>query len=141
MGIWGKIFGADDVIEKAADGIYNGIDKLVYTDEEKADMRLKAAEQFLKLLKAYEPFKLAQRLLALIIAIPYVAVWLVSAILFVWGALTQGDFGTHIIEVSKQLAELNNETLREPLAIILAFYFTGGMLEGAIGKWKEKSKD
>jgi len=52
MGLLGKIFGSDDAISKAADGIYNGVDKAFYTDEEKA-------EGFLSLLKAYEPFKLA----------------------------------------------------------------------------------
>lgn len=134
MGIFSKIFGTDDVIKKAADGIYNGIDKLVYTDEEKADMRLKAAQQFLKLLKAYEPFKLAQRLLALTFAIPYVAVWIISAILFIIGALVPEL--SNAIDASRELAKMNNETLGTPVAIILAFYFSGGMLEGVVSKLK-----
>ena len=136
MGIFSKIFGSDDVINKAADGIYNGIDKLVYTDEEKADMRLKAAQQFLKLLKAYEPFKLAQRLLALTFAIPYIVVWIISAILFVVGALIPEL--SNAIDASRELAKMNNETLGTPVAIILAFYFSGGMLEGVVSKWKER---
>lgn len=138
MGIFSKLFGADEVVKKAADGIYNGVDKLVYTDEEKAEMRLKAAQQFLQLLKAYEPFKLAQRLLALIFAIPYVLIWLVSAILFIIGALFPQFIDA--IEVSKELAKMNNETLGTPVAIILAFYFSGGMLEGVVRRWKQKEE-
>lgn len=134
MGILSKIFGSDDVINKAADGIYNGIDKLVYTNEEKAEMRLKAAEQFLKLLKTYEPFKLAQRLLALTFAIPYIVVWVISAVLFVVGALVPEL--SNAIDASKELAKMNNETLGTPVAIILAFYFSGGMLEGVVSKLK-----
>jgi hypothetical protein len=48
MGIWGKIFGKDSVVDA---GI-NGLDKIVYTDEEKSD----AKQAFLKL---YEPYKIA----------------------------------------------------------------------------------
>ena len=136
MGIFSKIFGTDDVVKKAADGIYNGIDKLVYTDEEKAEMRLQAAQQFLKLLKAYEPFKLAQRLLALTFAIPYIVVWIISAILFVVGALVPEL--SNAIDASRELAKMNNETLGTSVAIILAFYFSGGMLEGVVSKWKER---
>ena len=139
MGILSKLFGADEVVKKAADGIYNGIDKLVYTDEEKADMRLKAAQQFLQLLKAYEPFKLAQRLLALIFAVPYVFVWIVAATLFVIGAIWP-QYGA-AIEASKTLAKMNNETLGTPVAIILAFYFSGGMLEGVVRRIKQKGDE
>ena len=39
MGILGKLFGSDKVIDA---GI-SGIDKVFYTDEEKAENRLKAA--------------------------------------------------------------------------------------------------
>jgi len=137
MGFFGKLFGSDDVIEKAADGIYNGIDKLVYTDEEKAEMRLKSAKSFLALLKAYEPFKLAQRFLALTIAIPYVTIWVLSAIMLAIGGYLEVDTA---ITTAKDLARYNNETLGQPLSIIIAFYFTGGMLEGAISKWKEKKE-
>ena len=135
MGIFSTLFSSDNIVNKAADGIYNGIDKIVYTDEEKAEIRLKAAEHFLKLLKAYEPFKIAQRLLALTFAIPYVAVWLVCAALFLYGALASD---TSAVSTSKELAKMNNETLATPVALILAFYFSGGMLEGALREWKKK---
>ena len=55
-GLLGKLFGSDKVIGKAVDGVYNGVDKLFYTDEEKADNWRLA-------MKVYEPFKLAQRLI------------------------------------------------------------------------------
>ena len=67
MAFWSKLFGSDKIISA---GI-NTIDKIVYTDEEKADNKL-------SLLKLYEPFKLAQRLLAVIYSIPYAICWLVT---------------------------------------------------------------
>ena len=36
MGIWASLFSSPSVIRKAADGIYNGIDAAIYTDQEKA---------------------------------------------------------------------------------------------------------
>ena len=45
----------DTVVETAAKGIYNGIDVLAYTEEEKAQARTKGVELFLKFTdKAYD---------------------------------------------------------------------------------------
>lgn len=128
MGIWSKIFGTEKVI----DGIYNGIDKSIFTTEERAD-------HFLRILKAYEPFKLLQRFLALIVGIPYMFIWIMCAIFYIYG-LTVDDLVTaeRMIEGSKELAKLNNEQLGMPFAIILSFAFGGGMLEGGIRAFKGK---
>ena len=131
MGFWGRLFGSENVISKAADGIYKGVDKAWYTDEEKA-------EGFLNLLKAYEPFKLAQRLLALTVALPYVAVWLLCALMIVVSAFVDPAYGKQIEEASRLLGELNNDTLGTPVALVLSFYFAGGALEGVVSRFKEK---
>jgi hypothetical protein len=52
MGIWASLFSSPSVIKKAADGIYNGVDAAIYTDQEKA-------AGFMGMLKGYEPFKIA----------------------------------------------------------------------------------
>ena len=50
-----NIFGgtevAADIAKTAADGIYNGLDKLVYTEEEKADSELKGKELWFKIVE------------------------------------------------------------------------------------------
>lgn len=117
MNIFGKLFGS----EKVVDGVFKGLDSAFFTQDEKAG-------HFLKLLKAYEPFKVAQRLLALLVGIPYVMVWLISAGLFAFGDA----------DSAKLLAEWNNNTLGTPFAIILAFYFGGGAVEGIIRSRNEK---
>ena len=50
MSFWAKIFGSKKIVDSAI----SGIDKMFYTDEERA-------EQKVKLLASYEPFKLALR--------------------------------------------------------------------------------
>ena len=131
MSFWGKLFGSDNVIKKAADGVYNGIDAVFFTKQEQS-------EHFLKLLQAYEPFKLAQRLLALIVGIPYVLVWLICAVMMVIAAFMEPCTtemicrSNTVLDISKELASKNNDTLGVPFAIILGFYFAGGTAEGII---------
>jgi hypothetical protein len=131
MSFWGRIFGSQSVIKQAADGIYNGVDAAFYTDQEKAT-------GFLNLLKHYEPFKIAQRLLALAITIPYVLVWILCAGMFVVSGFVEPGYGKQIAEASLHLGELNNGTLGTPVALVLSFYFAGGALEGVVGKFKAK---
>lgn len=65
MGIWKTLFDSGDTLSKATDAVINTGDKLFYTDEERAEDRIKQREFFPTLLKAYEPFKIAQRVLAI----------------------------------------------------------------------------
>ena len=108
----GKIFGADKVVDA---GI-SAADKLFFTNEEKADYKI-------NLLKAYEPFKLAQRLIALLVTSVYLFVWLIVAGLFISSFWIDG-----IREASKELAKMNYDTLGDSFLIIVAWYFAGGVL-------------
>ncbi len=110
--ILGKIFGSKKVIDSSI----KGIDKLFYTNEEKADYHL-------KFLAAYEPFKLAQRLLALLVVGAYILVFLMAAGLMIWGGIT-GNHG--ITQTSADLIKLENDSLGWAIITILAFYFAGG---------------
>lgn len=112
MGILGKLFGSDKVVEKATEGIFSGIDKAILTKEEQLDYNL-------LMLKAYEPFKIAQRLLALTFAVPYAIAWFT---LFIVILFTE-------IKVSDAVALLDGKMGQIVLAI-MAFYFLGGVANG-----------
>lgn len=130
MGIWSKLFGTEKII----DNVSSGIDKSFFTQEEKADY-------LLMFLKAYEPFKLLQRLMALMVGVPYIIVYLASSFFFIYGVfLNDIEASTRLIEASKELASMNNEQLGTPFAIILSFAFGGGMIEGGIRAFKRNSK-
>ena len=120
MGIWSKLFGSDKIIDAGIDGI----DAMVFTDEEKSSAKM----SFLKL---YEPFKVAQRWLSIVVSVPYVLVWSLvgmSLIADMWiksgidikpiTAFLQGDMGTTFI-------------------LINTFYFGGGALEGIVRRFKK----
>lgn len=110
MGFISKLFGNSKVVEagvEAADAVW-------FTDEEKAKWHL-------RLLKAYEPFKLAQRFLALIFCVPYIFLILV---MFLASLFFEKDILGHV--------ELLNELLGTPVTVILFFYFGGGAIEGTV---------
>lgn len=118
MGIISKILGSDKIVDKGL----KLTDQAFFTKQEQS-------EHFLTLLKAYEPFKVTQRLMALTVVPVYVFVWIIAAALMVYGIFS-GVVAA--LDASKMLAEWNNTTLGTPTAIILVFYFGGG----AIDSWK-----
>lgn len=107
MGLISKLFGSSRVVEKGTDMLDNAF----YTDQEKA-------EGHIRLLSAYEPFKIAQRLLALIVVPPWV---LANLICFcIW--LVNPDYN---IEPAMNIL---NEKLGLAAIAIVSFYFGGGLL-------------
>lgn len=133
MSFFGRLFGSDNTINKAVDGVYNGVDKSFFTQEEKASY-------FLNLLKAYEPFKLAQRFLALVVAVPYVLTWLMSAGMLVVSGFVEPGYGQQVADAARALGTLNNETLGVPVSLVLAFYFGGGAVEGVVARLADRAK-
>ena len=110
-GLFAKIFGSSKVINGAVDGI----DKMFYTNEEKA-------EQKIKLLAAFEPFKLALRFLSMTISIPYVLMAMSAFVSSFW------------VDVTKQIEILDGK-LGWAFTIVVAFYFADG-----VGVFKGKKK-
>lgn len=121
MGIWNSLFGSDKIIDA---GI-NGIDQMVFTDEEKSSAKM-------KFLKLYEPFKIAQRYIAMTFCPAYIFCWVLTFIIEVIDIFT--------------LKELNTDTLYKLLqgdialmvALILGFYFGGGAVGGVMERLAKK---
>ena len=106
MSIWSRLLGSSKVVESGLDLIDNAF----YTDQEKADQKR-------LLLKAYEPFKVAQRLLAVMFTSVFLLLVLVNIALSFW------------FDVSQQMAFVD-EYLSLPMTLIVGFYFAGGAVEG-----------
>jgi len=107
MNIFSRIFGSESVVEAGR----AAIDKIFYTDEEKAD-------QHAKFLKLYEPFKLAQRIISFTIIAPYMLAWLAV-------------FGCSFSYTREELTfplELLSGNVGTAMLIIVGFYFAGGTL-------------
>lgn len=119
MGFWGKIFGSDNVINKGIDAIVKTGDALVFTGEEKSQYKL-------ALMKAYEPFKLLQRLMVLVFIVPFAL--LHSAVIV--GMMFEMEWG--------HISSAINDAFSYPVSAAVTLYLTGGVLEGGIGKFKRQ---
>ena len=111
----GKIFGSKDVISSAM----NGIDAIVFTDQERAELKI-------KLLKQYEPFKIAQRYIAVIFSLSYVFAFLLALVFNIVGWEIKG-----ILDIVKEFS------IGYIVLAIVSFYFSGGAIEA----FKNKNKD
>lgn len=139
MSFLSKLFGSEAVIKS---GIA-GIDKAFYTKEEQADDDIKRIGFKLAFMKAYEPFKIAQRFLSVIISVPFVLLHFTAAVLWLISIFVFRDSPEAYKMIMGELwkvADMNNKTLGEPLGWILIFYFAGGAGEGLISRWMGKRK-
>ena len=98
--------------------IVSGIDKMVYTDEERADTQA-------TLLKLYEPFKLAQRYLAVMFGSTYCLGWFITLMI------------SFVTDVTEQMAYLTSGDMGNIVLAIVGFYFFGGAAEGAVNSFRK----
>ena len=109
-----------DTVDKAVDGVIDGVDKIFYTDEEKAEARQKAFNSKLEALKLFEPFKLAQRYIAIIHTINFVIAFWVGVLILNFGTMEM--FNSYInFCVDFSIGWI--------MLAIIAWYFTGGVIE------------
>ena len=100
-----KLFGSSKVIEAGT----IALDKAFYTNQEKA-------EGHVRLLGAYEAFKVAQRFLAMIVVPPWVLGWFICFICSFFD-----------MDITKPIEILEGKLGLAALTI-LGFYFAGGAL-------------
>tara|TARA_R110002153_G_scaffold173631_3_gene326423 strand:- start:2323 stop:2691 length:369 start_codon:yes stop_codon:yes gene_type:complete len=121
MGLLARLFGDDKIIDA---GI-NGIDAMVFTDEEQS----KAKMAFLKL---YEPFKIAQRYIAMTFCPAYIFCWVLTFIIEVIDVFMVKDLNTDT------LYKLLQGDVAWMVILILGFYFGGGAVEGVVTRFRNK---
>jgi len=124
MSFWSKLFGSDKIIDA---GI-SGIDAMIFTDEEKSSAKM-------KFLKLYEPFKLAQRYLAMTFCPAYVFMWVVTGLLEVANIFIVA-FTDKSLDIAVMYKLLSGDFAMMVL-LILGFYFGGGAVEGIVNRFKK----
>lgn len=117
LAILGKILGSGDVIKQGM----SLIDDMVVTSEEEIAAKSKAKTD---LLSAYQPFKLAQRYLALMFAFTFLLCFAITLGMTLAG---KGD-------IDGVKAILGDFWIGEIMLIIVGFYFGGGLAESVKAK-------
>lgn len=150
MSFWGRIFGTEKALNTAVESVRDGLDALVYTDEEKAGDaakdRSEARAMVVDWMRATQGQNLARRLLALSIA----TVWLTNYLISVaCGMVAVFINDTGLITSSKitavgQIASKAADDMNSPVMLILAFYFAaphmGDIAKAVVGKFTDQAR-
>ncbi len=144
MSFWGKLFGTDEAIRGAVGAVKEGLDALVYTDEEKASdaakERSEARSMLVGWMEATQGQNLARRLISLAITGVWLMQYIVSQI-----ASSIAIFWTTKAQQLNELAKLQLESANDmspAVMLILAFYFAaphmGDFAKAVIGRFENK---
>lgn len=149
FGFIGKLFGSEKAGEALVSSVSNGIDKMFYTSEEKAEdvakARTEGLQVYMEWLRSTSGSRLARRFIALIVTGTWAMEHIMSVIFDTFavftndtGAMTAAKF----TEASTRLAEhaQDNSSL---VGVVLLFYFGGPAavdgVKGLVQKWTNKS--
>ncbi len=144
MSFWGKLFGTDEAIKSTIGAVKDGIDALVYTEEEKAvdasKERSEARSMLVEWMQATQGQNLARRLISLAITGVWLSQYLISSIAssiaIFWISQSQ-----KLNELSKIQMESAND-MSPAVMLILAFYFAaphmGDFAKAVIGSFQNK---
>lgn len=143
-GFWGKVFGTDEAIKSTIGAVKDGLDALVYTDEEKAvdaaKERSEARSMLVQWMEATQGQNLARRIISLAIT----GVWLMQYVIAQIAASIAIFWSTKAVELNK-LAEIQMESANDmspAVMLILAFYFAaphmGEFAKAVIGRFQTK---
>ena len=144
-GLFGKIFGTDTAIKSVIDNVSSGLDKLVYTDEEKAGDaatdRSEARAMVVRWMESTQGQNLARRLISLAITGVWLGMYVFGQLLNML-AIFVNDQGTvtaaKLQEVSMIASDSAND-MNGAVMLILAFYFAaphmGDIATAAINKF------
>lgn len=140
MSLWGKIFGTDAAISGAVDAVKNGLDALVYTEEEKANdaskERSEARSMLVGWMEATQGQNLARRLISLAITgvwlLQYIIAQIASALAVFWSEAA----GQLQALAALQLQSADN--MSPAVMLILAFYFAAPHMSEVVKAFTER---
>lgn len=131
MGILANILGSGDVIKRSLDLIDSFHTSETEAIEAKTDAKV-------KMLQAYAPFKLAQRIIALSFTIAFLLCFLISLGVTLYSFGAEGFRSQEIVDAITALMEAFK--LPWAMGVILVFYFGGGAFEGYQASKSERVK-
>lgn len=140
MSVWGKVFGTDEAIKDAVGAVKDGLDALVYTEEEKAvdaaKERSEARSMLVGWMEATQGQNLARRIISLAITgvwlMQYVIAQIASSIAVFWN-----DAAGQLNALSAlQLQSADN--MSPAVMLILAFYFAAPHMSDVVKAFTER---
>ena len=129
--IFGSIFGSSDNTKTVVDGAVNGLDKMFYTDEERAETAGEMRKWFITYLNASNPQNVSRRFIAIVVTLLWAFLVLIGIAAF---AIEYFFFYDPAAEFSAVMAAFIFRVLTDivavPFAGIMAFYFVTHLARG-----------
>jgi hypothetical protein len=143
MSLWGKIFGTDEAIKGAIDTVKNGLDALVFTEQEKSETAAKERSEARSMLVGWMEATQGQNLARRVISLAVTGVWLMHYLL-AQIAMSIAIFWTSQSAQLEKLAQVNRQAaddMSSAVMLILAFYFAAPhmseFVSAIVGKLKK----
>jgi len=145
-GLAGRLVGSPQAVEKAFDTFSGGIDKLVYTNEEKADAAREDTKEFrlvmVEWFKNSQGQNLSRRLLAMGIAFSWLGMFLLSCFVHASAIFVEPEFALKLGDAGSLIGD-NAERLNGAVMLIIGFYFAaphlGAIIKPAMEKFSKRS--
>ena len=126
FGFLGKIFGSDKALGDIVDGVASGLDKLVYTGQEKAEDRAASVTEARKMvvewMRATQGQNLARRLIALSITFVWLLQFIIAQGLTMASVFMASSTSIKLVAASDVMRQ-GAEAMNSAVMLILAFYF------------------
>jgi len=135
LGLMGKIFGSEKALSSTISAVTNGLDALVFTDEEKAESaakeRTEARQMVVGWMERTQGQHLARRFIAMVVttiwAVQYVLAMILDAI-SMWVA----DHSDRLVSTASNIRE-GGEQVTGAMMLVLGFYFAAPHLDKVVG--------
>lgn len=142
MSVLGRLFGTETAIKETINAARDGIDALIYTDEEKANDaakdRSEARSMFVEWIRNSQGQNLARRLIALAITSVWLSQYFLGNLMLVV-AVWVDDLTSDKLKESAKITLESAEGMNGAMMLILGFYFAaphlGKLAEGALKKF------
>lgn len=129
-----QLFGHPSILNPLYERL-TGADSTYLSDTDKAT-------EVKRIRSLYEPFKLIQRVLALLVVVTYIGVWLICVGLFLSGVIRWviGLDMAFLFDSTTMLVEMNRSVMEKPALLVFTLYFGGGAVEGVVERFKTRKE-
>lgn len=141
IGLLGRLFGSDKAFSKVADHAAAGLDKLIYTDEEKSDVvaadRSEARQMLIEWLRHTQGQNLARRVIAFMIAGVWLMQFMAAQLLAIYSTWADPEILDKLRETATILSDNANQ-MNGAMMLLLGFYFAAPHLDKIISPAMQK---
>lgn len=146
LSLLGKMFGSEKALTKGIEVVSNGLDALVYTEEEKATdakvERAAARKMMIQWMEATQGQNLTRRFIAFVVTCLWVFMHIVSMCLSVTAVALEDQLMVDLLVATSKIVQDYASNVTGAMMLILSFYFAaphmGMIVKGAMQRFSKQ---